>query len=300
MSETDTLKVYGLSHPDGRWFYRLPNLPRDFAWDKTVKAIEADGAPMAQHESKKGWWITDHKAERIAIVFSKRPRTARWELVDETAQSVRYPAELSPQEFQDHPDYDSHDEVLYRLYRSVNEVQPDETYTYEGPYIVLEGREPPGPDEPAWHPDVLNDLSNTWEYQHLFPGRITGMRDILMNRFKDMPHVEHVFANFQHKPGVYVSMRLPYEEPVTEWKPDRSRRTGKPLKTGKRVPVRVARSMRLPIQDAVHGDNYAHALAQWNELLEYWTGQVRDAAALACNHCGGEGFIVPAAQQHPH
>lgn len=283
------MTVYGLKHPDGRWLYRLEPR-RNNGWGSTLLTVEADGAPMTQLKEASYWWITDHEAAEIAAVYRVSPKLTHWELINpERDQSGRYPATLTREEFQTHEDYDQ-DDILHRLYRAVNEAVPDERHVYEGPYVTLEGREPPGPGEPVWVVDLPHALGDRPEYHHLFPGRINGLKAHLVTVFKRMPYVDYVSDKWDGKPGIHVSFKLPYEEPETHWVRDTTP-GGRPRKTGRYVPTTVNRRVQLPISDAVTGSNYAEALAVWNETVTYWTNQVREAAVTACNQCRGTGIV---------
>lgn len=284
------MTVYALKHPDGRWLYHLPE-PDTFRYT-TRNGAFADGQPMTKlHDD---WWATDHKATHLTATAEPSPKTVGYKLSDPAAESVRYPATLTVDEWNDHRDTD---ENLWQLYTNIHEDQPAIEHVYDGPVTVLEGREPPTPGEPPWVAQLPHVLASRPEYQHLFPGHIPGLADHLMAAFKTMPRVEHVFANFQNEPGVYVSLRVPYDEPRTEWRAYTGRK-GQPLKSGRNVPVSVSRSLTLPIPSRVSAGSYDEALALWAEQVERWTRVVEEASVAACSHCNGHGFVAAGSESY--
>lgn len=290
------MAVYALKHPDGRWLYCLPQSGTGRFASDTVTGAFADGQPMAKlHDD---WWSAAHEASRLTTTSKVRAKNLGYRLNDSAVTSVRYPASLTREQFSERVG-DSNDDgdTLYSLYSGVYEQQPDAEHVYDGPVVVLEGREPPAPGEPKWIADLPHMLAERAEYRHLFPGHIPGLVDRMMRVFETMPRVEHVFLNFQNQSGVYVSLRVPYDEPRTEWRAYTGR-NGQKLKSGRTVPVRVARSLTLPIVDRVAADSYADALTAWEQQVAYWTGVVESASVAACSHCDGRGYVADGSEQY--
>ena len=285
------MTVYALKHPDGRWLYHLPK-PDTFPNIRDI-SLAADGQPMAK--LSRDWWATDREASRLTISGQPSPKTTGYRLTDPTAESVRYPATLSLEEWEDRRDREG--DTLWTLYTNVTEDQPRLEHVFEGPVVVLEGREPPAPDEPQWVAQLPHALTERREYMHLFPGHIPGLDDHLMAAFKKMPYVDFVSANFQGRPGVHVSLKVPYDEPRTEWRANTGR-NGKPLKSGYRVQITVNRRLTLPVPLRVPGDTYEQALAVWHEQVAFWTGVVAEASVAACSHCDGKGFVGHGSEQY--
>jgi len=252
--------VYALKHPDGRWLYHLPKpdafkTPGNQLRINEITGVLADGQPMEKLHGD--WWATDHEATRLTMTAQPAPKTTGYQLTDPDTESVKYPATLTPDQYLDlSDDY----EDLWRLYTAVREDQPVVEHVYDGPVMVLEGREPPTPDEPQWVAQLPHALTERREYMHLFPGHIPGLDDHLMRVFKGMQYVDFVGSNFQGRPGVHVSLKVPYDQPRTEWRANTGR-NGKPLKSGYHVQVTVNRRITLPIPSRVAGDTYEQALA---------------------------------------
>lgn len=291
------MTVYALKHPDGRWLYHLPT-PDSFGTPgfgsrAKVAGVYADGRPMEQLHA--GWWATDHEAVRLTTTGQPSPKTTGYRLTDPTAESVRYPATLTVDEWNERSDRES--DTLWTLYTNVHEDQPVLEHVYDGPVMVLEGREPPGPDERQWIADLPQMLTQRPEYRHLFPGHIPGLIPHLMAVFEEMPRVDYVYHNFQNEPGVYVSLRVPYDRPRTEWQAYIGR-NGKPLKSGRDVPVYVTRRLTLPIPGRVTADTYAQALVRWQEQVDHWTRVVEEASVAACHHCDGHGFVPSGSERY--
>lgn len=284
------MTVYALRHPDGRWLYHLPK-PDTFPNIRDI-GLAADGQPMTQLNGD--WWATDHEATRLTISGQPSPKTTGYRLADPNAESVRYPATLTVDEWNERRE---HDENMWQLYTNVTEDQPRLEHVFKGPVVVLEGREPPTPDEPQWVAQLPHALTERPEYKHLFPGHIPGLDDHLMAVFKGMPYVDFVGINFQNRPGVHVSLKLPFDEPRTAWRSNTGRR-GQPLKSGYHVQVTVNRRLTLPIPSRVPGDTYEQALASWQQQIEYWTGAVKEASVAACSHCNGNGFVADGSNKY--
>jgi hypothetical protein len=285
------MTVYALKHPDGRWLYHLPK-PDTFR-SESVESILADGQPMS--ELPQGWWAAPAEVSELKALTKPRQEVIVYKLGDPNAESVRYPATLS---VQDHYDRRQDDESLWDLYTPTFQDLPPLEHVYEGPVMVLEGREPPGPDEPQWTANLPHALTERPEYKHLFPGHIAGLVAHMMKIFEAMPRARYVFLNFQNRPGVYVDLRVPYDEPRTEWRADTSHRTGKKLKSGRTVPVLVSRSLTLPISDRVAADTYEEALALWEQQVAHWTWVVEEASVAACSHCDGKGYVPHGSEKH--
>lgn len=285
------MTVYALHHPDGRWLYHLPK-PDTFPNIRDI-SLTADGQPMTK--LSRDWWAADREATRLTISGQPSPKTTGYRLTDPTAESVRYPATLSLEEWEERRDREG--DTLWTLYTNVTEDQPRLEHVFEGPVVVLEGREPPAPDEPQWVANLPHALTERREYMHLFPGHIPGLDDHLMAAFKNMPYVDFVSSNFQGRPGVHVSLKVPYDEPRTEWRANTGR-NGKPLKSGYHVQVTVNWRITLPIPSRVPGGNYEQALAGWHEQVKYWTGVVAEASVAACSHCDGKGFVADGSEKY--
>ena len=290
------MTVYALKHPDGRWLYHLPR-PDTFGVDDwgamPITGVFADGQPM--EKLPRDWWAAPSEANRLTATGQPSPKTTGYTLDNKDTESVRYPATLTVDAYRERRDEEDN---LWEFYTAVLEDQPPVEYVYDGPVMVLEGREPPGPNEPQWVANLPHALTERPEYKHLFPGHIAGLVDHMKKIFEAMPRARYVLLNFQNRPGVYVDLRVPYDEPRTEWRADTSYRTGKKLKTGRTVPVLVSRSLTLPIGDRVAADTYEEALALWDQQVAHWTRVVEEASVAACSHCDGKGYVPHGSEQH--
>lgn len=286
------MTVYALKHPDGRWLYHLPK-PDTFGRWANVTGTFADGRPMEPLHGD--WWATDHEASHLTATAQPAAKTVGYRLTDPAAESVRYPATLTVDVWNERRD---REENLWELYTSVHEEQPALEHVFDGPVMVLEGREPPTPDEPQWIAELPQAVAGRPEYRHLFPGRIPGLRKHLHDVIEKMPRVRYCFDKYEGYTGLHVVIHVPYDQPQTRWRADTSRRTGKPLKTGRNVPVTVERRLRLPVPADVHAANYAQALAGWGEQVAFWIGQVDAASVAACSACKGTGHVPHGAEEY--
>lgn len=283
-----------LRHPDGRWLYHLPTTLK---WN--APSALADGQPMTRIAEKSPWWSADHEATRITLVTANRPKPTGYFLRDTDALSVRYPAELTVEEWTDRiaGASDGEEEALYRLYR-VETADQDPTETHiDGPFVVLDGTEPPAPGGPDWTVNLVDAITQRPEYRHLFPGYLSGLVEHVYKKINTMRYVRYCFNGFQGVPGIHVTLEVPFEQPVTRWQANLGRKLQE-LKSGRNVPVTVTRKLILPVPNRVSGLTHAAALAEWDRQVERWTGLIAEASVAACNHCHGTGHIPVGAEQY--
>ncbi|MDX3695054.1 hypothetical protein PV726_32900 [Streptomyces europaeiscabiei] len=293
--QMEQLNQYAIRHPDGRWLYHLPN-PSCFYSTPRIGTY-ADGRPMTPLAGHRGvWWVSDHQAETITAVFQPSPKPIGYRLKDTAVLSDRYPSELSVEDWHEQTD---DDDTYYRFYEAVTEDQPEVRHEYPGPFIVLQGSEPPAGGALPWVATMPLSLTERPEYLHCFPGRIEGLRAHLKGVIGRMRHVQYCLDGRDGKPaGLYVTIRVPFEKPVSRWRPNLGRGL-RELKSGKNVPVLVSQEMYLPIPEWVSGPNYEAGLAEWEQQVQFWTGIVRDADVKACNHCSGHGYVLDAPDTNP-
>jgi hypothetical protein len=291
--------VYALTTNDGRWLYHLPKpdtfkTPGNQLRINEITGMFADGQPMEKLHGD--WWATDHEATRLTATAQPGAKTVGYRLTDPTAESVRYPATLTVEEWNERPDREG--DTLWMLYTNVHEEQPALEHVYEGPVMVLEGREPPGPDERQWIAELPRVLTERPEYRHLFPGRIPGLRKHLHQAIKDMPGIRHCFDGYNGFTGLHVVVEVPFDKPLTRWVADLSRRTRKPLKTGRHVRETVTRDLNLPVPADVHAATYEEALRVWEEQVAFWLSVVDSAKVVACSACHGTGHVVDGSEKY--
>ncbi|MFG2970855.1 hypothetical protein ACGFZS_47060 [Streptomyces sp. NPDC048288] len=286
------MTVYALKTPDGRWLYHLPQ-PHSIRYVTDIKRL-ADGQPMTELHGD--WWVTTQEASRLTLTAQPSPKTVGYRLTDPNAESVRYPATLTVEEWEERRDRES--DTLWTLYTNVQEAQPAVEHVYDGPVMVLEGREPPGPDEPKWIANLPQALAGRPEYRHLFPGRLPGLRAHLHDAIKTMPNVRHCFDGYNGYTGLHVVINVDFDQPQTRWQADLSARTGKPLKTGRHVRQTVTRNLNLPVPADVPADNYEQALQAWDDQIDFWLGLVHSATVKACSACGGKGHVPDGSEQY--
>lgn len=292
------MTVYALKTPDDRWLYHLPTPAAfgtpGFGSRAQVTGVFADGQPMEQLHSD--WWATDHEATLLTATAQPRAKTVGYRLTDPSAESARFPATLTMEEWAERSDREG--DTLWQLYTNVHEDQPALEHVYDGPVTVLEGRVPPGPGEPQWVANLPQVLTGRPEYLHLFPGRIPGLRKHLHEVIKAMPGIRHCFDGYNGFTGLHVVVEVDYEKPQTRWVADISRRTSKPLKTGRNVRDTVTRSLNLPVPADVHADTYEAALAAWDEQVAFWLSVIQSAGVKACSACRGTGHVQDGAEKY--
>lgn len=243
-----------------------------------------------------GWFAADHRATRITVEDPARKVVDHYALRDPSAASVKYPAALTPEQW----DGLGRDDTRWNLYETVHREQPPvrvELAVDTGDWIELDGTPPqPEPlDTPAWVPDLLPGLANRPEYHHLLPGYIPGLPAHIGQILERRLGTFRVSWDRDGRGGwVRAEVLVPFEQPVTRFVPNVSSRTGKTLRGGKKEQRTVTRTLHLPIPQRVHGETYAAAAEVWRGQVEYWIGVVeaaRSGSAKACNHCEGLGFV---------
>lgn len=291
-------------HPDGRWLYHLPGADAHDITAVLAEHATAPGEPATRHPMTRigqgKWWATDAEATRIILLKQPTPLATGYILEDPETASVRYPATLTVAEWQDRREdaTSAERERLWDLYKSVTEPQDPFEEPVDGPFVVLDGTEPPAPGGPPWTVNLVDAITQRPEYAHLFPGYLSGLCAHVKNLIDRIPGVKYNFDGYKGVPGLHVTIQVPFEQPVTRWRADISHRTGKTLKTGRTVPVLVDRCLILPVPNRIAADNYAAAIAEWDAQVAYWTTQVKEAAVAACNHCHGTGHVPSSAEQY--
>lgn len=291
------LPRYALQLPNGQWAYHLPDPSPAPSARRT--GIYADGTPLTRLDPivdpKGNWYVADRHAERITAIYQPAPKTLEYKLTDPTALSERYPATLSVEDWNKRSD---RFEEYFTLYEAVTEALAPVEYVYEGPFMPLEARQPPHyTDEPQWRADLPVELTQRPEYRHAFPGHIPGLKEHLADLIKKMPRVQHCFIDYHGKPGLHVSLRVPFDSPRTVFIANTGRK-GQPLKSGRTVQETVTRTVDLPVPAAVPGPDYATALEGWNQQVEFWIAQVEEAGVAACSACSGKGYVPHGALDH--
>lgn len=291
------MAVYGIKLPDGRYAYFLERPKNTTRWNDSP--VFADGEEMTlmrpgRNEGGFCWFVTDHEAQEIFSLLKQPSRLLHFKLDDMTALSEKYPEIISTEDW----DVRSHrEENLYELYTGVYETLSPVEYVWEGPYTLLEGREPLGPDDRTWVADLPYELKERPEYRHLFPGKIPGLRSYLHEVIKKMPGVQYCFLDRDGVRALEVVIQVPYEPSIQKWQAYTGSR-GQKLKTGRYVPEYATRRLVLPVPSYVNGPDYETALVLWNQAVKYWMDQVEEASVVACAHCKGTGQVPDGATQY--
>ena len=270
-------------HHDGTWMYyvaRVGDRPVQATWRGV--ALFADGQPMTS--LRDGWWATDHEAGEITAEIDRADEITGYRLADPDAESARYPAALTVEEFRAQADHDP--DLLHSLYEAAREPREPLREVIDGPWLALEG-EPPGDDPRDWRADLAHELTQRPEFRHLFPGYLTGFREHMKEALQR--RARYVFD----RPGgqLEVIVHLPYEPPVTRQVPEIGR-NGRELKRKRTVREEASRTLLLHIPDRVPGVNRAAAEAEWDRLEAEFLTAVDSLKVVACGHCRGTGVVV--------
>ncbi|MET8006215.1 hypothetical protein [Nonomuraea glycinis] len=275
---------------DGVWMYYLGDAFAGHHYGIDKATAYADGQPMTELNGTR-WWAATAAASEITVHIPQPDRVIGYILSDPTAESERFPTSLTRERFRE---LANSSDIWHDMYKPVREPADPKIVTVPGPWTVLEDAPlPPADTSPTWQATLPTALTQRREYQHLFPGYLTGLRATLVDRIKAMPYVTYVFDK-DHQ--LDVTIEVPLELPEHEWVT--------PYQVGRRRPkpyqrqITVTRRLSLPVPDRVPGDNYAAALKVWDDEIERWTGIVASASAKGCNTCHGRGYILDGAEQH--
>lgn len=282
-----------LRDDDGTWMYFLgDDIPPVYHGAPIVP--EADGQPMTEL-LQPGWWATDHEATAITLRRPVPAKTVGYRLRSLSAKSEQFPAELTVDEWRDHG---ADRDLLWSLYTSVTEPQPDEILTVDGPWLRLDGSPPPVDDDRTWLARLPDALRNRPEYHHLVPGHMPGFRDHIEQLAKRHPRADIVLKDFQGVRGIHVTLRVPFDPPITEYRPARNRNGAvSRSRKGKTVTVTAQRKLLLDVPDRITGATRADAAARWAELTAHYQALLDEAAVAACSHCRGHGYVPHGAEE---
>lgn len=247
----------------------------------------ADGEPMTDLGG--GWWAADHEAAEVALSIPQPYRIVGYRLSKPDAESDRFPASLTPEEYCQRVDAD---EVYYSLYVRETEQVPNEITVVEGPWIRLDGAPPPA-DGRSWRANLPSELRHRPEYHHLFPGHMPGLRDHIEELARANPRVRHVLVDYQGRRGLDIGLEVPFDQPIYEYRPARNRDGGiSRSRNGRNVAVTARRSLLLDVPQRVAGSNRAEAAAEWDRQVAEWTAAIDGASVKACSACRGHGHVI--------
>ncbi|TDD31679.1 hypothetical protein E1287_25805 [Actinomadura sp. KC06] len=276
----------------GLWMYYLGARGK-LSWRGEPIVPDADGQPMSRL-SAPGWWATNHEATTITVRKPVPAKTIGYRLTDPMTASERFPNTLTLAEWESR----SPNDVEWELYTAVTEPQPDEVITIDGPWLRLDGTPPPTDDDRTWVPRLPDALRNRPEYYHLFPGELVGFRDHIKQLAQAHRYKQFVFLDHKGKPGVYVSLQVPFDQPITEYRPALNRDgSGSRPRKGKTVTVTARRELVLDVPHRIAGANRAEAAARWDELTAHYQALLDEASVAACSHCRGHGYVPQRAEE---
>jgi hypothetical protein len=212
-----------------------------------------------------------------------RPKTVGYRLTDPSAESARFPATLTVEEWSERGDREG--DTLWGLYTNVHEDLPALEHVYDGPVMVLEGREPPVPRRAAVdrrtpaRPHGAARVPAPVPRPHPRPARPP-----LPTSSRPCRGIRHCFDGYHGYAGLHVVLeraRSTSRRRAGSRRPF-SRRTGKPLKTGRTVrETRRLDAWNLPVPgrrafaDYLRGRHWP----QWEEQVAFWTCQRRGQSA---------------------
>ena len=269
-------------HHDGTWYYHLDG-PNGYL--RADLEAFADGQPMTpirRGDRLTGWWATDRQAQLIQVVTPAPLRVTGYRLTRPEAESVLYPATLTPEQWEQRRHAGGEDDsTLWGLYERVTETGGTLTEEVSGPWLRLDGQPPPD-DGHTWTARLPYVLSQYPEYLHLFPGHIGGFRDAMKALVKTLPRVD---GAYEEHGRLHVTVKVPFDPPQEEpWRPRGARKD-------RTRPVLCTRYLTLDIPQRISGPNRAAAVAEWGRRRGEIVNTVAAAGVAACPHCSGAGWV---------
>jgi hypothetical protein len=296
MHETPRLSLHDTSDGNDQWYYLLPHIAGQ-------AAVIADGAPMIQTQAT-GWWAIDREVESIEIATPGHPRILGWQLRDQGAASLLYPPTLSVEEFEKR-DSERNDDFLRSLYERITEPGAPSVTVIEGPWTRLDGI-PDYHRDYTWHADLPTELRTHPEYRHLFPGRLYGFREALIERVKLIPGVQYALdrktSNGLNSSGwVDITVSVPFDPPQFIHEPARNQ-DGKVSRSRPGRDVQQHHHWRLSVYalHTIEGTTKEEAVQRWVAEMVHVVSQVEEATkSPACPHCDGSGIVRPERAEVP-
>ncbi len=298
-----TTAVYHLTGPDGQHYYLLPG--------HTYGTWLADGQPMRRANKSNWWYSTGHTAQQITKRHPDKTTTLGYRLRDPDTASAKYPAELSTTDFNERTD-DGDDEHAPEatLYERITNTTPGEVEPLDMTLVVDLDGEPAPSDGRTWVAKLPYELTRHTELLHLFPGHMPGFRTAVVNAVNThlgadtRPLYRSVGGagceEVRGSDNIRAWRKVPYEPRQTTFVHDRSRSTGRELKSGRNVEKTTTLEVVVRVGDRVEGATRAEAAAKWDEMLSRLVAEiVAELEPAVCRHCSGTGVVKQTAA-HRH
>lgn len=313
------LPRYYLVHdtPAGRRFaYPVPVLegyPQSY--DKpTVTWWAADQISVVE---KDGWLISDTKLQEITASWLPGWEFGDWQRRNEAptdtyAQAVwvGVPATPSEEDVRHLSEHEFEGEclrcsVFRRVYERERVQSPVEVRTVDFTgWVPFPGGPDPDPSR-VWE---LDDKSATAVYgahtEHLWPGRLPGLRQAVYEILKKDPRVRYVFNADKHRVhdqpprSLQTTVEIKWETPRTAMV-DRYGARGRKLRGKQEVPRPLAHSVTttLVVPDGLWAASKAEALAGWDAAVAEWVEALVPVEVVACDRCEGHGHLLARGSQ---
>lgn len=303
MTEKKPVKVYHLTAPDGKHYYLTEKMGSGFY----PPCLVGDGTELSVHTSKSYgtiWYVSDSPISTFEKKHADRVEITKYTLKDTSAASVKYPLEISTQDYNERTD-DSEDEDAPEcaLYEPVKVTIPGNTEKLNVELIDLDGPPPP-PDQRIWVAALPYELTRHKELLHLFPGHLAGFRSAV---------AEAINARLGgYRPGLLGQRygrsgeggcEVGRDGVISAWRyveysPRQTRlvhnigRSGRKLTSTHEQPQLTRVTIELRIADRIPGKNRAEATEIWDQELATLVDKiVNDLKPYICWHCGGKGFV---------
>jgi hypothetical protein len=286
-------------------YYLLPHRPfGDPSWEgRTTTWSTADGSLTLHRKSDANvgaadWYRTPGAPQLLTATRTGKQVRTGWKLDNPAAASDVYPEFVAEGSRRDEDT-----SAFTALYSPVYERAADEVMTVglDGMVVVAEGAAPAPADGLTYTANLLEELRRHPEVVHLFPGRLVGFREAVVEAINTQPYMHSTGGGLfsgshasvdRDRPGFVVAHRsVPYEPRHTRIVHDELGR-GRRSRRGREVVESKRLDVRLQVPSAIAGKNRAEAVEKWHAAMAEILAEVEEALTSApCWHCQGTGVV---------
>ena len=225
-------------------------------------------------------------------------------LIDADAASAKFPAYLTDAEWVERGFGNEDDPEGYmatRIYRAEWKVIPGAPTVHPTAGLTeIPGSVDEHPDRP-WVADQPMSLVYSRNYHHLFPGRMSGVREAVLAALNAEYGQKTGYLNStgavydwdgSHGKQIDVTLRLDYDTPQWAMKEKRTQSGRRSRATEKvRVTRDVVVSVPLGKGTYVQAASKAEAVEKFDAAVTAWVEWVKSHQMTVCSHCDGHGAI---------
>lgn len=294
--------------PDGTHCYPILNATRLVVPDgaRVVAGMKVDSyrSPNCM------WLVAPGPVESVTFAGIDGRESAGHTLIDADAASAKFPAHLTDAEWRERGFGNEDDPDGYmatRIYRHDWRVIPGAPTTHLTSGLTeIPGTVDEHPDRP-WTADQPMSLVYSRNYHHLFPGRMHGFREAVLEALtaeygQKTGYLNSTGAlydwNGSHGKQIEVTLRLDYDTPQWATQEKRTRGGRKSRVTEKVKRTRdVVVNVNLGKGTYIEAASKAEAVEKFDRAVTAWVEWVRSHRMTVCSHCDGHGAVSTSGAQ---